>query len=76
MIPCDVLSVVKDELMSLSPGCFHDIKFPSILLELGPPGKRYSLSTSCASGDGSETFSQGLSDIGNLTSVEGRGCVR
>jgi len=70
-MPCDVLSIVEDELMSLSPGCFHDIKFLSVWLELGLPRKRYSPSASCASGDGSETFSQGSSDISNLTMLRG-----
>ena len=33
-MPCDVLSIVKDELMSLSPGCFMTSSFLAYGLNL------------------------------------------
>ena len=74
-MPCDVLIAVKGELMSSSPGCFSRNQFLAYCLNLDFLAERYSLSASCASGDGSEAFSQGVLDTRHLTILRGEAAL-
>ena len=74
-MPCDVLIAVKGELMSSLLGCFSRNQFLAYCLNLDFRAERYSLSASCASGDGSETFSQGVLDTRHLIILRGEAAL-